>query len=354
MGIKNLHQFLRKKCPEAYQEIHLSQLAYKKVAIDVSLFLFKYKSAVGERWIQSFINLILCLRRNHVHCYFVFDGPSPIEKAQEKQKRKDSKQKIDDKANDLEFAIDKYHQDGEIMPILLETMKRRKSPQKVKKLLGAKREKSIDIKWLEKYLERIRGQVVKMTSQDIENAKKLFDLLQIPYITSLSEAETLCAHLSRDDKVFAALSEDTDLLPSGCKMFLHKLNTRNDTCMLLNIDDILNSLEITFQQFQDFCILCGTDYNSNLPKIGPVGAFKLITTHGTLDDFPEEIDRSSLNYVRVREIFSTYAADLPDTQYCGTPDLEALQLFLVKINCRNAFGEIKRTLKPSELTFVDE
>ena len=80
MGIKNLHQFLRKKCPEAYQEIHLSQLAYKKVAIDVSLFLFKYKSAVGERWIQSFINLILCLRINNVHFYFVFDGPSPIEK----------------------------------------------------------------------------------------------------------------------------------------------------------------------------------------------------------------------------------------------------------------------------------
>lgn len=354
MGIKNLHQFLRKKCPEAYQEIHLSQLAYKKVAIDVSLFLFKYKSAVGERWIQSFINLILCLRRNHVHCYFVFDGPSPIEKAQEKQKRKDSKKKIDDRANELEFAIDKYHQDGEIMPILLETMKRRKSPAKVKKLLGAKREKSIDIKWLEKYLDRIRGQVVKMTSQDIENAKQLFDMLSVPYVTSLSEAETLCAHLSRDDKVFAALSEDTDLLPSGCKMFLHKLNTRNDTCMLLNIDDILTSLEITFQQFQDFCILCGTDYNSNLPKIGPVGAFKLITSHGTLDDFPQEINKSSLNYVRVREIFSSYPSELPNVEFCGLPDLQNLQPFLFKINCPNAFGEIKRTFTPSELTFVDE
>ena len=87
MGIKNLHQFLRKKCPECYKQIHLSSLAYKKVAVDVSLFLFKYKSAVGDRWIHAFINLILALRRNNVHCYFVYDGPSPKEKEQEKAKR---------------------------------------------------------------------------------------------------------------------------------------------------------------------------------------------------------------------------------------------------------------------------
>ncbi len=41
MGIKNLHQFLRKKCPEAYSKISLSELQYKKIEIDVSLYLLK-------------------------------------------------------------------------------------------------------------------------------------------------------------------------------------------------------------------------------------------------------------------------------------------------------------------------
>ena len=36
MGIKNLHQFLRKKCPNVYSVISLSDLQYKKVAIDVT------------------------------------------------------------------------------------------------------------------------------------------------------------------------------------------------------------------------------------------------------------------------------------------------------------------------------
>ena len=61
MGIKSLHQFLRKKCPELYQTIHLSDLAYKKVAVDVSLFMFKYKAIAGDKWLHAFINLILSL-----------------------------------------------------------------------------------------------------------------------------------------------------------------------------------------------------------------------------------------------------------------------------------------------------
>ena len=58
MGIKNLNVFLRKNCPEVYEEIHISEYAYKKVAIDTSLFLCKYKAIYGEKWLVAFINLV--------------------------------------------------------------------------------------------------------------------------------------------------------------------------------------------------------------------------------------------------------------------------------------------------------
>ena len=175
----------------------------------------------------------------------------------------------------------------------------------------------------------------------------------MPYKTSLCEAETLCAHLSRDDKLYAALSEDTDVLACGAKVFLHKINTNDDTCTLVKLDKILEALELTSQEFQDLCILCGTDYNSNLPKIGSHGAYKLIKEYGTIDKFPDTIDTSSLNFKRGREIFSTYPGELPKTTFCGNPKWEELYTFLFENNCSNSLQSIKKIIKPVEIIFIE-
>ena len=93
MGIKSqFNKFLRDICPNVFEEIHLSEYKFKKVAIDISLYLHKFKAVCGEeRWLTAFINLIGSLRRNNVHCVFIFDGKSPIEKEQEKMKRREGK-----------------------------------------------------------------------------------------------------------------------------------------------------------------------------------------------------------------------------------------------------------------------
>ncbi len=41
MGIKNLNNLLRKNCPLVFEEIHLSEFSFSKVAVDISLFLCK-------------------------------------------------------------------------------------------------------------------------------------------------------------------------------------------------------------------------------------------------------------------------------------------------------------------------
>ncbi len=353
MGIKSLHKFLRNKCPEIYKTIHLSELAYKKVAVDVSLFMFKYKAISGDKWLHSFINLIISLRRNNVHCYFVYDGPSPVEKTEEQKRRRDSRQKIQDRVDDLENALLVYMQTGEIREIILETLKRRKSPPKLKRLLSKKQGMDIDTDWLEEYIQRIKGQVIHLTPEDIQVSKDLFDILGVPYTTSLGEAETLCAHLSRDNKVYGALSEDTDLLPCGAKVFLHKINTHKDTCVTMKLEDARNALEFSSQEFQDFCIMCGTDYNSNLPKIGSVGAYKLIKEYGELTKFPESIDITSLNYIRVRELFSSYPSEMFDIPFCCQPKWKKLSEFLFKNNCHGAYSSIKNVMTPTEIVFGD-
>ena len=93
MGIKNLFKFLRTNCPEIFEEIHLSEYSFKKIAIDVSLYLCKFKIIFQERWLHAFINLVSCLRRNDVHCVFIYDSGAPPEKEQERKERAEQRAK---------------------------------------------------------------------------------------------------------------------------------------------------------------------------------------------------------------------------------------------------------------------
>ena len=64
-------------------------------------------------------------------------------------------------------------------------------------------------------------------------------------------------------------------------------------------------LNITFEQLRDFCILCGTDYNSNLEKIGPVRSMEMIRKYGSLEEMSSVINMDSINYPRVRILFDS-------------------------------------------------
>jgi 5'-3' exonuclease len=54
------------------------------------------------------------------------------------------------------------------------------------------------------------------------------------------------------------------------------------------------------------CILCGTDYSSSIPGIGPMKAYKYIKMYGSIENIGKmlKIDISALNHIRLREIFA--------------------------------------------------
>jgi hypothetical protein len=120
MGIANLNNFLRKHCPHVFKEIHLSEFAFKKLAIDTSLFLCKFKAIYQEKWLSAFVRLVSCLRRNEIHCVFIYDFGSPPEKAEEKAERRRQQEKIKEKVALLQDACEKYESTGTIEPVLQE------------------------------------------------------------------------------------------------------------------------------------------------------------------------------------------------------------------------------------------
>ena len=53
---------------------------------------------------------------------------------------------------------------------------------------------------------------------------------------------------------------------------------------------VLAELELTEDEFIDLCILCGCDYTSKIPSIGPVRALALIKKHGSIEKILAELD----------------------------------------------------------------
>lgn len=352
MGIHDLTKFLRKNCPQVFVEAHLSNFQYQKGAIDISLYIFKYYTIFGPgAWINAFLNLIRCFRRNNIHTCFIYDTKAPEEKQEERERRREKRDKLDAKIDDLIVALEKAKMTGEIDQILKDLIKDDDSVQR-KRLLQTK--KSFNIEEIEEQVERIKKQSVKLTSEDYAISKKVFDLLGIPYFQAPVEAETTCSDLCIRGKVDFAITEDSDVFAYGCKFVFTKINTSTDTCVCIKYEDILNALELSKEQFLDFCIMCGTDYNKNMKNIGPEKSFKLLKQFGSIEAIEKSgMDVSILNYKRVRELFTQYEKFDKDIPYCSEPQLLKLNEFLLCQNIRYNMELLKKDMT-FEPTFVFE
>ena len=72
MGIKNLHKFLTKHCPNIYVRKHLSSFGTKTVAIDTSLYMYRIKYSNNNNFIDGFIKQIMRLLRNRITPVYIF------------------------------------------------------------------------------------------------------------------------------------------------------------------------------------------------------------------------------------------------------------------------------------------
>lgn len=354
MGINGLHDLLRKYCKDIYITKKLSEYSYQKVAIDTTLYLFKYKAVFGENWLNGFITLISSLRKNDIHCIFIEDGKAPIEKSGERQKRAEQKEKLDKKIFEIENSLDKYHKIGEVDEILIEVCKHVEKSEKVTRLLGKSKD-IFNIKIAENYFNKIKSQSIKITSEDFKIVEELFAILGIPYFKSPSEAETFCCYLAKHKIVDAVLSEDTDVLAYGAPLFLTKINTSDETVVEMNFDMICKRLELSTDSFRDLCIMCGNDYNDNIPKIGPDRSFKLIRQYQSIEEIEKNtnLDISVLKYQRTRELFSIPEDFQFKVPYCEKADLEKLREFFFKNNIRYNISYLIECFKEPEIVFEE-
>ncbi|KKK72443.1 hypothetical protein LCGC14_2903830, partial [marine sediment metagenome] len=109
MGIKDLCQFLRKTAPDLVVEVPLSSLSGQRLAVDASIYLYKFICIDNQfkgQWIDMFINFIVWLRRNNIRPVFVFDGKPPKQKERTQKERRANRNRIEQKVLELEELLE--------------------------------------------------------------------------------------------------------------------------------------------------------------------------------------------------------------------------------------------------------
>ena len=265
MGIKELNTFLLKNTRNSINEVMLKELANKKVAIDTSIFMYRFKYKNGNLK-KKFLEQINRLRMNNILPIYIFDGKPPSEKDEILKARKQTRDKNKEKQIILEQKIEKGNLD------------------------------ETEQKKLKTDLEKMVNSSFKITKEDILMIKTFFDTLKIPYLQASGEADILCAHLYKNKLVNMVMSEDMDFLTGQCGVLLRNFNLNSNKIMLYNLENILKELDIDYDRFVKMCILFGCDYVKRINRIGPQYSFDLIKNklkpdHGniSLDDGIDEI-----------------------------------------------------------------
>lgn len=128
------------------------------------------------------------------------------------------------------------------------------------------------------------------------------------------EAEEVCAKLARETNGFV-VSEDSDSLVFGAPAMLRGVWSRDDP-YLIDLNQVLKTLEISKDQLIDIGILAGCDFASKIPGVGIHTAVDAIKTHGCIEAYLQfrastdptwkffHFASESFDYVRGRENFN--------------------------------------------------
>ena len=270
-------------------KIRLRDLRRKSLAVDANNVLYQFLSlirtkstsplrgpdgSVTSHLVGLLYRTTHLISKYHLTLIFVFDGKPPLLKKREIEKRRKLRQK----------ALTEWHE--------------------------ALREGD----YARAFSKAVMTGV--LTSEMIEEAKKLLDLLGIPWVQAPAEAEAQAAYMARRGDVWASSSRDYDSLLFGAPRLVRYLTITGREFLpskgvsrplepeLIVLEEFLSKIGLTREQLIDLAILIGTDFNDGIKGIGPKKALRLIKKYGRIEDLPKEIgEKVYSRYQEIRKIF---------------------------------------------------
>lgn len=161
-----------------------------------------------------------------------------------------------------------------------------------------------------KYAQR----ATKVNEQLINDAKKLLELMGIPWVQAPSEGEAQAAYMVLKGNVWASASQDYDSLLFGTPRLVRNLTITGRRKLpgkdiyveikpeLIVLEEVLKELKLTREKLIELAILVGTDYNpGGIKGIGPKKALEIVKYKK--DPFALYIKHSDVDLYAIKEFF---------------------------------------------------
>jgi flap endonuclease-1 len=264
MGIKNLTKLLNDQTPDAKYDIKPSKLKGKKIAIDTSIILYQYVTAIRSNG----SDLLNANNQSTSHIMGILTKT----------------------LNYLKAGIIPIHIfDGNPSELKLNILKDRSKIKKdaISKLLQIEEQLNTEQTTEEKIILNnkkitLLKQSVSINRKEIAEAFEIVELLGVPCFYAPEEADSQCAYMARSGLVDYVATEDMDLLTFGTNKIIK--NFMKSTMHIVDLDKILTNGDITLDEFIDICILLGCDYTDTIKGIGYKKAWLLIKKYKTIEN----------------------------------------------------------------------
>jgi flap endonuclease-1 len=203
---------------------------------------------------------------------------------------------------------------------------------------------------------------MRLNAEILDDSKRLIQSMGFPVVQSPSEGEAQAAYMAARGDVYIVASQDYDSLLFGApkvvrnlaitgKRKLPKKNIYVDVDPeVINLEDELARMGINRKQLVEVGILCGTDYNAGLDRVGPKTALKLIREHGDLESAMNAQGEAIENYAEIREFFLHPSVTDDYTIKISRPKSEEVVSFLADERDFDA-GRVENTVHRLEEAF---
>lgn len=269
MGIKGLNALIKDVAPKAITHTKYSDYIGKKIAIDMSLLIYRFVIAIRNRGsdltdeqgnmtthIHGVFIKTMSMLKNGILPMPVFDGKAPQLKSDTLDKRKKRKENADTQLS-------------------------------TKKLTNKDK-----IKFYKRSF--------RLTNAHIKEIKELFTLMGFNYAQSIGEADSQCAAFNINNNVHGIATEDMDTLAFGAPLILKNFSNNGDV-IEIHLKEILKHMDITYEQFIDICIIMGSDYSQSIKGIGPKTIYNIYKKTQSMPAFIAEL--RSLNKESKKELY---------------------------------------------------
>jgi flap endonuclease-1 len=290
LGVKNLSALFSTADTDVRKSISLQELSGKTIALDAFNQLFQFLASIRDdrgrsmadtegRITSHLIGILTrgcALLQEDIRPVYIFDGKSHPLKQREKDRRKELTRLA-------EIEYEKALKEGDIVRA-------------------------------KKFAQRTN----KLTPDMIDDAKILLEGMGIPWFQAPSEGEAQAAQLAAEGAVWATASQDYDAMLFGSPRLIRNLNLSGRRNLpggrsieikpeIIELPQLLSTLEITREQLIDLGMLLGSDFNPDgFAKVGPKTAFKFIKKYGTFETiYANEtlIKVKEIPFSEIRDIF---------------------------------------------------